>query len=129
MSPHRHRTKNAMLRLKVDMLIFKTSNSVRSKRLTDGKLKTFRFVVESHRVAGIRIQRDAIRESEQTQGCEPLHRDPGRSLQIIITEVVVDRRYVVDPQEFDRIAGLKNVAHVVEPAHPGRAFPLFGHGE
>src|ERR1700692_1871056 len=111
------------------MLIPKTSNIVRSKCLTDRKLKTFCFVVESNCVAGIRIQRDSVRKTEQTQGRKPLHRDSGRSFEIIIIEVVVDRCYVVDPQEFDLIAGLKYVAQVVEPAHPRGALPFFGHRE
>ncbi len=43
--------------------------------------------------------------------------------------MIVDRRRVVEPQEFDLIARLKYVAHIIKPAHPGGAFPLFGHRE
>src|SRR5260370_33197040 len=118
-----------MLRLKVDMLIFRTSNNSWSKRLTDRKLKTLRFVVESHRVAGIRIQRNPVREAKQAQRRQPLHRDARRSLQVSITEVVIDGRNVVDPQEFDFVAGLEHVAQVVEPTHPGGALPFLGRRE
>src|SRR5208282_6068641 len=109
---------------------FKTSNNdwskrvARSKRLADRKLKTLCFVVKSHRVTGKCIQRNAVRETEQPQRGEPLYRDSGRSLQVIITEVVIDRRNVVCPQELDLIPRVEDVPHVIEPTDPGGAFPL-----
>src|SRR6201999_4333410 len=114
--PHRQRAMMRMLRLKVDMLIFRTSSNGWSKCLTDGKLKTLCFVVESHRVAGICIQRNPIRKTEQAQRCKPLHPDARRSLQSIIRKVIIDRRYIVQPQEMYLIAGLEDITHVVEPA-------------
>ena len=43
--------------------------------------------------------------------------------------MIIDRRYVIDPQEFDLAAGLEDVADIVEQADASRAFPLIGHRE
>src|SRR5580658_1790008 len=126
--PQRLKIRNGTLRLKVDILLSKTSKYW-SKRLTDGKLKTLCLVVESHGVAGIGIQRYPIREAEQAQRRKPLHRDPGRSLQVIITEMVIYGRNVVFAKEFYSIPGLEYVAHIVEPADAGGAPPLLRLGE
>src|SRR5271156_3118156 len=118
-----------MLRLKVDMLISRTSNKCGSERLTDRKLKTLRLVVKRHRVTGKRIQGNPVRETEQAQRGEPLNRDSGRSLKVIISEVIIDRSNVVRPQELDLISRIEDVPHIVEPTDPGGAFPLIRHRE
>src|SRR5579872_5105497 len=91
-----------------------------SKRLTDGKLKTLCFVVESHRVAGIRVQWNPVRETEQAKGRQPLDRYACRTLKSIKLEVIIHGRYVVHSQEFHLIPGLEDITHVVEPADPRR---------
>src|SRR5580692_8704783 len=101
----------------------------RSKRLTDRKLEPLCLVAKCHRVAGKRIQRNAVRKTEQTQWGEPLHRDPGRSLQVTITEVIIDRRNVVRAEEVDLVARIERVPQIIKPAHPGGALPLVRSGE
>jgi len=62
-------------------------------------------------------------------GAQPLHCDARRPLQIIIIEVIVDRRNVIFAQELHLVPRLENVAHVVEPADPRGALPLVGNRE
>ena len=58
-----------------------------------------------------------------------MHREPRRSLQVIIAEVVIDRRDPVIAQEGHLVAGVKHVPEIVKPGHAGGIAPFFGYRE